>query len=449
VKSTELLLEQSRNLGLKRFVFISSVIVYDHTTAKSGMVFKEDMPYETETLTNYSRSKVEAEKIVLKYHSEHGMPCVIVRPAAIYGPGGPIYPNRLGFSIGAKRYLVIGDGKNAIPLSHVASVADAVWECIQKDSSTGKCYNAVEDGSITQNEFLQRVKELAIPGLSVLRMPYSLANFLAVLIQKGLGLVGQKSPLRLPYLKQCSTQYYYSNELAKSDLGWQPRADLVSSVDDTLKKYADERKPKRVVPLHRGKVIIPTDRRLNIAIVGCGMFADTHLSILKKLKNASVVALCDTDEKVREELVKKYGIPASYSDINEMLSGESVDVVHILTPAQSHAALSIAAMEKKCHVLVEKPMAVNAEEARKMIKVAQENNVKLCIDHNHLYDMVMIKARELIANKTIGHPAYVESWYGTAYSSNTRSRYMTYDGRDHWVYNLPGDLYQNMISHPI
>jgi predicted dehydrogenase len=148
-------------------------------------------------------------------------------------------------------------------------------------------------------------------------------------------------------------------------------------------------------------------------------------------------------------MAKKYGVAKSYSDYKEMLENENLDAVHVCTPSQSHAEISIAAMNRGCHVFVEKPFALTAAEAKRMLAAAKKNNVLLCVDHNHLYDEVMVKARAIIASGALGRISYVESWYGTSYSSDASSRYLTWEGRNNWAYDMPGALYQNFISHPI
>jgi predicted dehydrogenase len=416
---------------------------------KTGTSFTENMPYEQNALTNYSRSKIESEKIVSKYHQQFGIPTTILRPAALYGSGGQIFPARLGLALGKKAYAIIGNGRQLLPLSNVVSVADAVLKCITNDVANGKCYNVLEDESISQKNFLELFKDVTETKIAIVKIPYAVAKIAAIIIGKGLGLIGKTSPLRLPYLKLCSHQYHYPNQRIKDDLDWRPCDDFEKSLNEVFLHYAEKRKSKRIVPIRKGKVIVPVDRPLNVGIVGCGMFAETHLSILKRFKNAQIIALCDMNSEARDALAKRFKISKTYFDMNEMLSKENIDVVHILTPAQSHAELSIAAMKHKCHVLVEKPMALNEEEAEEMIKVADEHGVKLCVDHNHLFDEVMIKARILLANGSLGRITYVESWYGTDYSSNTGNRYLQYDARSHWVYRMPGALYQNMISHPI
>ena len=448
VLGTKSLLELGSALHIKRFIYISSVIVYDHSGNAAGTVFKEKMPYETDALTNYSRSKIEAEKVVMAFHHDHGLPTVILRPGALFGEGGQIFPSRTGFSLGPI-YLLIGRGNVPLSLTHVSSVSDAILRSLKNENATGKIYNVVEDKGIEQYEFLQQFKRTTGERLFTLKMPYSAATAAAWILKIGLAMVKKQSPIRIPYLRLCARSFFYSTNKIKTELNWQPLPDMQQNIETMMEQYRISRKPVRDVPLKGHRIEIASADVLRTGICGCGMFADTHIKFLKKFKHAQLVALCDTDQKILSMVGKKHQKIGLFSDYTQMLKESGLDVLHILTPAQSHAPLAITALNSKVHVLVEKPMASNQHEAGEMVRVAKENQMKLCVDHNHLYDLVMIKARSRIAKGAIGKPLYVESWYGTDYSANRGSRYLDYDAKDTWAYTMPGQLYQNMISHPI
>jgi len=131
-----------------------------------------------------------------------------------------------------------------------------------------------------------------------------------------------------------------------------------------------------------------------------------------------------------------------------MLEVERPQVVHILTPPQSHLGLVETIARRGCHILCEKPMAMNANDARRMVEIAAENGVQLCMDHNHLFDPVMIRARGLIESGALGDIIWVESYYGFNLGNNRNSRYMLPGGGDHWTFKIPGGLYLNIGPHP-
>ena len=449
VDSTRLLLEAGVKNKVKRFVFISSVIVYDHTQAGAGTCFDESLPYEEVERTYYCETKIAAEKLVTSYHTEKGLKSVILRPAAIFGKSGPLFLSRLGFAAGGSRYLIIGDGKMKLPLSHVEGVADAVNLAIQKRAAIGQTYNVVEDEGMRQIDFFEEVRRYVNPKFKAIKVPFGVMKALSMTADKLLGLVGMTSPLPLSYMRLCNVPFSYSNEKIKKQLGWQPRADFRESIRDMMLWHRQKLIPKRNWVDESARVEIYSTRGLRVGVVGCGIISGPHLDALQRLTNAEVVALCDPVEDARRTMAEKYGVKATYSGYKEMLASEQLDVVHVCTPAQNHAEVSIAAMKKGCHVFVEKPMAQTAVEAKRMLAASSKYRVKLCVDHNHLFDQVMIKTRRTIAAGTIGKVSYVEAWYGTSYSSDTKSRYLTYAGKNNWAYALPGSLYQNFISHPI
>ena len=449
VDSTRVLLEQAVKESVKRFVFISSIIVYDHSTASAWHTFSEEMAYESAQQTYYSETKIEAEKLVSAYRQKHDLATVILRPGALYGKRGPLFLSRLGMAAGNHRYLIIGNGNLPLPLSHVEGVAKAVSLSIEKREAVGKVYNVIEDESLSQKEFFDDVREFVVPRFSTLRLPFKFVRFLGLLADKVLGLVKMKSPLSLSYLRLCATPFYYCNKKIKSDLGWPPEQNFRQSIRDMMLWHREQKQPKRNPPENKTKVDIASTQKLRVGIVGCGVISGPHAEALGRLKNTVIAAVSDPVREARESVARKYRVSGTYSDYREMLDKEDLDAVHVCTPAQTHAQVSIDAMTKGCHVFVEKPMAMNTAEAKKMVAAAHKKKVKLCVDHNHLYDSVMVKARTLIASGAIGRVSYVESWYGTSYSSDTGSRYLTWEGRRNWAYDLPGTLYQNFISHPI
>ena len=449
VESTKNLLELTRNKKLKRFVHISSVSVYDHSDAEDGHIFTEDSPYQEKDHIFYSKSKMEAEQVVLEYKEKYKMPTVILRPGALYGIGGPLYPAQLGLPLGGHKYGLIGNGRAKMPLCHVQSVAEAIWLAIEKQQAVGNAYNLVEDESLSRIAFLQKVKQAAFPDFKIIKIPYVILLTMSFGFRILFGMLGKKAPLRPQYLKTASSEMNYPADKIKKELGWKPVADFNKTIDDLLIWHRDQEIPQRNFPIVKGKVAIPSNDFVNVGIAGCGAISNVHLSILKKIPNARLIAVSDPSQEAREALAEKYHIHKTYDTLTTMLKNEKIDVVHVLAPVQFHAELAIEAMNQGCHVLVEKPMAVNAAAAKKMIAAAKRKKVKLSVGHNHLFDSVMIKARKIIASGKLGKIASMESWYGASLSSDGGNRALSYGARNAWFYRAPGKLYQDYISHPI
>src|SRR5580700_1704816 len=99
---------------------------------------------------------------------------------------------------------------------------------------------------------------------------------------------------------------------------------------------------------------------LNIGIVGCGKIADGQIEEIQKINIARVVAVCDLEPILAEQLALRYSVPNWYTDFDLMLSNHPLDVIHIATPPQSHLVLALKSAEAGCHVFLEKPLALTA-----------------------------------------------------------------------------------------
>lgn len=133
--------------------------------------------------------------------------------------------------------------------------------------------------------------------------------------------------------------------------------------------------------------------KLRIAIVGCGGIANQkHMpSIKTQADKAEMVAFCDIIPERAEKAAKEYGVEGAkvYTDYKEMLADTSIeiDVVHVCTPNVAHCPITVAAFEAGKHVMCEKPMAHNTEDARKMIEAWKKSGKKFTIGYqNRLRD---------------------------------------------------------------
>ncbi|MCZ2258497.1 Gfo/Idh/MocA family protein [Sporosarcina sp. G11-34] len=129
-------------------------------------------------------------------------------------------------------------------------------------------------------------------------------------------------------------------------------------------------------------------KSLKLGIIGCGGIANgKHLPSLSKLKKVELVAFCDIEVSKAEQAAKQYGTVDAkvYEDYRNLLSDDSIDVIHVLTPNISHAEISIAAMEAGKHVLCEKPMAKTSAEAKEMLEAAERTGKKLTIGYDNRF----------------------------------------------------------------
>ncbi|WP_437279922.1 Gfo/Idh/MocA family oxidoreductase [Sorangium sp. So ce375] len=185
---------------------------------------------------------------------------------------------------------------------------------------------------------------------------------------------------------------------------------------------------------------------LKIAIVGCGKIADGHIEEIQKMpERARVVAVCDLELLMAEQIAVRYGIPSHYDSFDRMLDVEKPDVVHITTPPQSHLFLARRAIEAGAHVYVEKPTALNLADVRRLIELCTAAGKKMTVGWEYQFDPPAVEMRRLVGEGVLGDPVHVESCFGYNLAGPFGTALLG-DG-SHWVHRLPGKLFHNNIDH--
>ncbi len=116
---------------------------------------------------------------------------------------------------------------------------------------------------------------------------------------------------------------------------------------------------------------------MRFGIIGTGRISEWVLKGAFYDPRFTAVAICSRTEEKAHLFASQYGIPFTFTSVEELASCPSVDAVYIGTPNSTHARIAITCMEHGKHVLVEKPFAANAREAREMAECARRNNVVL------------------------------------------------------------------------
>lgn len=128
--------------------------------------------------------------------------------------------------------------------------------------------------------------------------------------------------------------------------------------------------------------------KLKVGIIGLGGIAfSKHMPSLAKLPQVELAGFFDVDEERARKALNEFGASHArmYDDYRRLIEDKSIDVVHICTPNDSHAQMSIAAMQAGKHVMCEKPMAITVDSARLMVKTARETGRKLTIGYNYRF----------------------------------------------------------------
>ena len=164
---------------------------------------------------------------------------------------------------------------------------------------------------------------------------------------------------------------------------------------------------------------------LSFAIIGCGNIAKRHAEQIQEVGN--LVAVCDIIRSKAEEVGKKYNAEI-FSSIEELFANKKgIDVAVICTPNGLHAAHSVFSLQAGCHVLCEKPMAINSSDCRMMIQETEKAGKHLFVVKQNRFNPPVVAVKKLLDEKKLGNiysiqlncfwnrnaKYYENSWKGT------------------------------------
>jgi nucleoside-diphosphate-sugar epimerase len=240
INGTARMLELSWQAGVKRFVHISSIIVYQVYELEKNAIVDESCPYvrDPERYGPYTRSKVEAEKLAFRFHKK-GLPVVVVRPGLIYGPYGKVLFPHVGYALGGRLFFIIGRGDNLLPLTYVENTVDAILLAAIREEAIGQTYNIVDGVEITQREYLGKYIAATQANFHTLSVPFSLLLFLTALVEQ-LGDLGMMNIASLPSkygLRSKWKSLKFDSSKAQRELYWHPRIGLEEGLKRTFEWY--------------------------------------------------------------------------------------------------------------------------------------------------------------------------------------------------------------------
>lgn len=142
---------------------------------------------------------------------------------------------------------------------------------------------------------------------------------------------------------------------------------------------------------------------LKFALVGCGRISKRHSELLGngQIEDASLVSVCDINAAKAKAIGNKFDIPY-YTDMDEMLRREDIDVVSVLTESGHHAKHVINLAKYGKHIVVEKPMALTLDDADSMIRACDENGCKLFVVKQNRFNVPVVKLKEAVDKNRFG-----------------------------------------------
>lgn len=184
------------------------------------------------------------------------------------------------------------------------------------------------------------------------------------------------------------------------------------------------------------------DRKLRLAVVGCGRISRNHFAaIAGHADDIELTAVCDTQSATLEEHQGRHGVPG-YLRLEDLLTAEQLDVVAICTPSGMHPEQTVMAARHGVHVVTEKPMATRWRDGLRMVRACDEARVRLFVVKQNRRNSTLQLLKRAIDERRFGriHMVHINVFW---------SRPQTYYDSARWrgTWELDGGAFMNQASH--
>jgi predicted dehydrogenase len=154
------------------------------------------------------------------------------------------------------------------------------------------------------------------------------------------------------------------------------------------------------------------NEKIRIGIIGAGNIGNVHINTFNKLSDIQIVAITDTYLPLAEKRAAEHGIPLVVQTAEELINNDQIDAVIIGVPNQWHAPLAIQALNAGKHVLLEKPMAINLESAKEIVKAQKQSGKVLMVPHQMRWEWLALQMKEQVEKGSLGHIYHAKTgWF--------------------------------------
>jgi len=191
-------------------------------------------------------------------------------------------------------------------------------------------------------------------------------------------------------------------------------------------------------------------QKIKTAIVGTGFMGKVHAENVRRLGNVEIAAVVGSRPETARKFAESAGIPIATSNIQDVLDNREIAAVHICTPNVDHFPMSLAAIDAGKAVLCEKPLTMNADEARRLVDVAARKNAVNCVEHNLRYYPVVQQMRQMIAHGDLGEILIVQGTYSQDWLLYDTDWNWRLDSKSNGKLRVMGDIgthWMDMIQH--
>ncbi|WP_067725039.1 Gfo/Idh/MocA family protein [Oceanobacillus damuensis] len=151
--------------------------------------------------------------------------------------------------------------------------------------------------------------------------------------------------------------------------------------------------------------------KVRLGIIGTGSIGTIHMKQFSELPDVELTAVMNNTLSIARERAKKFGIKKVYSNSRDLIQDVHVDAVIIATPNKFHSEMATQALKAGKHVLLEKPMGMNADDSKDIVHVLKDSKKVFMLGHHRRWDPFIMKAKEFIDKGALGHIYYVKTGY--------------------------------------
>jgi nucleoside-diphosphate-sugar epimerase len=221
--------------GVARFVHLSSIAVFG---TPSPPDFDDSTPYG-HSADDYSRSKAEGEKAVFEAHRARGLAATVLRPAVVYGPGGPWLEEPLAM-IEQGRMFLLGGGEGTCHPCYVENLVDAMLLAGNHPAAVGEGFIVADGEPITFREYFDALASIAGKPPIARSIPLFAARAMATALETAARVRGRNRRPLLTHtaIAMVTTKSRLSTQKIRRVLGWRPRWSFHSAISDLRAWYS-------------------------------------------------------------------------------------------------------------------------------------------------------------------------------------------------------------------
>jgi 2-alkyl-3-oxoalkanoate reductase len=225
--------------GVRRLIHMSSCSIYQMGL---GQPAKEAFPIKPPP-DYYTITKAESDRLVQRFITQERLPAVIARPGTMFGPGDRVNFARLADRLREARAIIIGSGRNALPLVYVTDAVAGLLLAARHDKAVGQIYNFANDQPLTQKQVWHAIAMEIGAKPPRLHVPYHVLYAVAFLAERT---VSADNPKRQPLVTRFGVRLFGSDnriaiDKARRELGYAPQVSVREGIHLAAKWYLQER----------------------------------------------------------------------------------------------------------------------------------------------------------------------------------------------------------------